>query len=145
MIDLGSASYYSILGVQPDASAAEIREARDRTGKALKEERRSAKDELEKKKIDDRQKEINAAGDVLARPKMREEYDCAHAHLRFFVVRTAAAPIFVEKADRIYVVHRIIKDFLAAKGVDVSPISDIDRDDFSTDETPNVLLDNMLL
>ncbi|MCP4263679.1 MAG: hypothetical protein GY774_40150 [Planctomycetes bacterium] len=144
MIDLGVPSLYSILGVPPDASVIEIREARDRVGKALAEERRLAKDAQEKQKLEDRQKEINAAGEMLIRPDKHEKYDRANAHLRFFVVRITAAPIFVEKADRIYVLHRIIRSFLAAKGVDVSPISDLDRDDFSTDETPNVLLDNLL-
>jgi len=144
MIDLGMQSYYSLLGVSPAASAGEIREARDQKVKELREQQRMAKDSEEKKKLEDRQKEINTAGEKLARPKEREEYDRQNAHLKFFSVRVAAAPMFVEKADRIYVLHRAIREFLAPKGVDLTPLSDIEREDFSADETPIDLLDNLL-
>ncbi len=143
MIDLGMQSYYSLLGVSPAASAGEIREARDRKIKELRERQRIAQGP-EEEKLKDRQKEINAAGETLARPKNREEYDRQNSHLKFFSVRVAAAPLFVEKADRIHVLHRAIREFLAAKSIDLPPLSDIEREDFSADETPIDLLDNLL-
>jgi curved DNA-binding protein CbpA len=143
MIDLGVQSYYSLLGVSPSANAAEIREARDRKIKELRERQRIAKGP-EAENIKARQKEINAAGETLARPKDREKYDRLNSHLKFFSVRVAAAPLFVEKADRMYVLHRAMREFLAAKGVNLQPLSDIEREDFSADETPIDLLDDLI-
>jgi len=143
MIDLGAQSYYTMLGISPGSSGADIRAARDKLIKELKEKERAAPSE-EKKKLEGRQKEINAAGETLARPEKREEYDRANAHLKFFIVRVAAAPLFVEKDDRIYVLHRALRNFLAAKEVDLPPLSDLEREDFSADETPIDLLDNLL-
>ncbi len=143
MIDLGAQSYYAMLGISPSSSGAEVRAARDKLVKELKEKERTVPSE-EKKKIESRQKEINAAGETLARPEEREKYDRANTHLKFFTVRIAAAPLFVEKDDRIYVLHRAIRNFLATKEVDLQPLSDLEREDFSSDETPIDLLDNLL-
>jgi len=144
MIDLGTQSYYSLLGISPSVSVGEIRDARDKMIKNLREKQRGVRDSEEKQKIEARQKEINAAGEALVRHGKREEYDRANAHLKFFTVRVAAVPLFVEKADRIYVLHRAIKNFLTVREVDLPPLSDIDREDFSADETPNELLDNLI-
>lgn len=145
MIDLGAQSYYSTLGISPNASIAEIRVACDRVGKELAEKRRAAASDEEKEKIDERLKHINSAiGETLKRPEKRREYDRANAHLRFFTAQVAAAPIFVDKVERAHVMHRIVKNFLAARGVKLSPLSDVEREDFSNDESPIELLDSLL-
>jgi len=144
MIDLGAESYYSILGVSPDADVDEINKARNQIMVELKRKYRVEQDPQEKQRIEKRQAEISAIGGTLASPEKRSEYDRANAHLRFFTMRVAAAPMFVENADRIYVLHRAIRDHLAKKGVDLAPLSDIDRSDFSADETPIEFLDNLL-
>ncbi|MCI0487093.1 MAG: DnaJ domain-containing protein [Blastocatellia bacterium] len=144
IIDLGAPSYYSTLGLSPIASFDEIRTARDQMIKELRDKQSKAATPEEKQKFIDRQTEINAIGETLARPEKRKEYDRANAHLGFFMVQVAAAPLFMEKADRMHVLHRMIKDFLAARGVELRPLSDMDRDDFSADETPIELLDNLL-
>lgn len=144
MIDLGLPSYYSIIDVSPSASQAEIRDARDRKGKELKEKLNATRDSEERKKIEERLKEINAAGDTLASPERREEYDQNNAHLKYFTMQRVAAPMFFEKTDRLYVLHRAITDFLTAQKVVLPPLSDMEQEDFSVDETPNELLDNLL-
>ena len=144
MIDLGTQSYYSAIDISPNASIAEIRIACDRAGKELAEKLRAAKSDDEREKINSRLKYINSVGETLKRPEKRKEYDRDHAHLRFFTVQVAAAPMFVNKVDRLYVMHRIVKDFLATKGVVLSPLSDVEREDFSDDESPVELLDNLL-
>jgi curved DNA-binding protein CbpA len=144
MIDLGAQSYYSALGISPNASVKEIQVVCDRIGKELLEKRRSASVE-EQEKIDERLKYINSTvGETLRRPEKRKEYDRANAHLRFFTVQVAATPMFVDKVERLHVMHRIIKDFLADKGVALSPLSDVEREDFSTDVTDVALLDSLL-
>lgn len=145
IIDLGAQSYYSALDISPNASIAEIRIACDRAGKELAEKLRAAASDEERKKITDRLKYINSyVGETLKRPETRKEYDRAHAHLRFFTVQVAAAPMFVDKVDRMHVMHRIVKDFLAERGVLLSPLSDVEREDFTGDESPIELLDNLL-
>jgi uncharacterized protein YaaR (DUF327 family) len=143
MIDLEAQSYYAIIGISPSSSIEEIRIARDNMINELKKKERTASAE-EKKKIEARQKEINAAGETLVRPEEREKYDRANAHLKFFTVRIVSAPLFVEKADRIYVLHRAIRNFLVTQNVDLPPLSDLEREDFSADETQIDLLDNLL-
>lgn len=144
IIDLGAQSYYSMFGLSPTASFAEIAAARENLHKELLEKQRQAKTEEEKQKHVKRQAEFSAMGETLGRPEKRKEYDRAHAHLGFFVVQVAAAPLFVDKGERLYVLHRIIRGFLADKGVELQPLSDLDREDFSTDETPVALLDKLL-
>lgn len=145
MIDLGAQSYYSVLGISPNASIAEIRIACDRAGKELAEKLRGAASDEEREKLNGRLKYINSeVGETLKRPEKRKEYDRAHAHLRFFTVQVAAAPLFVDKVDRMHVMHRIVKDFLRAKGLRLSPLSDVEREEFAGDESPVELLDNLL-
>jgi curved DNA-binding protein CbpA len=142
MIDLGVESHYSRLGISPDATAAEIRQARDGLVRQLKEQLRrepGRKDELTK-----RQEEINNLGTELARPAKRAQYDKEHEHLRFFTVRSAAAPMFADPQDRIDVLHRVISARLRAQGVRIRPLSDLDRGDFTADLTPNDLLDELI-
>jgi curved DNA-binding protein CbpA len=144
MIDLGTQSYYSALGISPNASIAEIRIACDRAGKELNEKLRAAASDEEREKINDRLKYINFVGEELKRPEKRKEYDRTNAHLRFFTVQVAAAPMFVDKVDRLHVMHRIIRDSLWEKRVRLSPLSDVEREDLSNDESPVELLDNLL-
>lgn len=143
IVDLGAESYYSFFGLTPDATAEEIRAARDRMFRDVEMQRRTA-DPAEARRLEQKQQEIGAKGDTLARPQKRAEYDRANAHLRLFVVRPAAAPMYLSKADRLFALDRVVRDFLAGAGVDVPPLSDIDRRDFTADYTRNDLLEELL-
>lgn len=142
MIDLGADSLYSLLGVLPDATAAEIRTARDRMVQELRERHR--REPTRRTELEERQKAVNAAGETLARPAKREQYDQEHTHLRYFTIRSAAAPMFVDAGERVDVLYRAIAAHLAERGTPVAPLSDLDRVDFRSDETPNPLLDELL-
>jgi hypothetical protein len=142
MIDLGGESHYTLLGVVPTATTAEIRAARDARVKELRERQRREPDR--RGELMELQKVINAVGEVLARPARRAEYDLKNAHLRFFTIRTAAAPMFVDPMARVAVLHRAIVTHLRAAGVPVQPSSDLERTDFRGDETANALLDELL-
>jgi len=141
MIDLGTESYYTLLGVSPTATAAEIRQARDVLVHGLRE--RQVREPLRRDELEERQKAVNAAGDELVRPVKREQYDRDNAHLRFFTVRRAAAPLFTEPADRVEVLSQAIADHLRRRGAPLRPVSDVDRVDFTADLTPNALLDGL--
>ena len=52
-----------------------------------------------------------------------------------------AVPLFRSSADSVDVVHRAICAHLAAAGVAVPPLSDLDRTDFSADHEFDPLLD----
>jgi curved DNA-binding protein CbpA len=144
MIDLGAESYYSYLGIAPTANAEEIRAARDRMFKEVETRRRATTDKKEIPMLEEKLKEIGQKGDTLARPESRAEYDRTNAHLRFFVIRPAAAPLYVEKADRLFALDRAARQFLAKKGVNVTPLCDLYRTDFAADEEPVELLDRLL-
>jgi curved DNA-binding protein CbpA len=142
MINLGAESYYSILGVAPDATSEEIQTAAEKIVVDLKKRLRS--DPSSKEELMARETKVNSARGTLAGRKKREEYDRANAHLRFFTIRRAAAGMFLERADRIHVLHRAVREHLASRGVSVMPMTDLDRQDFSMDESPNSLLDELL-
>ncbi len=142
MIDLGVESHYSLLGVSPDATAAEIRQARDNLVHQLKLRRR--REPTRKQELVERETLINSIGEELARPAKRARYDKDHEHLRFFTIRSAAAAMFTDPRDRIDVLHRVISAHLRAAGVSVRPLSDLDRVDFTTDVAPNTLLDELI-
>lgn len=142
MIDLGVDSHYSLLGVSPDATAAEIRQARDSLVRELRERQR--REPTRRQELTERQRMINNIGEELARPVKREQYDRDHEHLRFFTIRSATAPMFTDPQDRIDVLHRVISAHLRAAGVPVRPLSDLDRDDFTADVTRNDLLDELI-
>jgi hypothetical protein len=144
IIDLGAESYYSMFSLSPDASPREIRDARDKIGKDLTERILAAKDPIAKKELEERQRTINNAGETLARSEDRAKYDKANAHLRFFLIQNSSALPFFDKSFRIEWLHQVIREFLASKGADLSPLSDLERTDFSGDETPNDLLDALL-
>jgi curved DNA-binding protein CbpA len=139
MIDLGAESFYTVLGVAPTATAAEIRQARDTLVRELRERQR--REPTRRAELEARQKVVNTAGEELARPAKRALYDRDNAHLRFFTVRDAAAGIFTDRADRVEVLYTAISDHLRARGVTLRPRSDLDRDDFTADMTPNSVLD----
>jgi len=142
MIDLGVESHYSLLGVSPDASAAEIRQARDGLIRQLRERQR--REPTRRQELTERQTLINSVSEELARPAKRARYDKDHEHLRFFTIRSSAAAMFTDPRDRIDVLHRVISAHLRAAGVNVRPLSDLDRVDFTTDVTPNDLLDELI-
>lgn len=142
-IDLGTQSYYSILGIAPTATAEEIRVTKDKLILELREKLKLAQTE-EKKQIEDKILEINRIGGELSRPQKRAKYDEEHAHLGFLTLQSAAAGIFVSKSDQLYCLHRILQNFLSEKGVELQPLSDVDREEFLSDETPVALLDDLL-
>lgn len=144
MIDLSTPSHYALLGVAPTASAAEIRKARDDKILALRQQKRQEPDPDRKAELGEREQEINAAAEILARPVRREEYDKEHPDLRLFTVRSAAAPLFADPAHRAALLYQAVTGDLAARGVRVRPPSDLYRTDFSADRTPNHLLDDLI-
>lgn len=142
MVDLGAGSHYALLGVTPTASADEIGTARTRLGHELRE--RIRREPAHRDELEARLKTVNAAGDLLARPAKRTEYDRQNVHLRFLTVRSAAADMFVDPGHRVDVLHRAISAHLDAAGVPLRPLSDLDRADFLADAAPNPLLDRLL-
>jgi curved DNA-binding protein CbpA len=142
MVDLGADSHYALLGVAPTATRDEVRTARDRLVRELKERLRC--EPANRGELEERLKVVNAAGEVLARPAERAKYDRQNAHLRFLTVRNAAAAMFVDAGHRVDVLHRAISAHLDAAGVPLRPLSDLDRTDFLADSTPNPLLDQLL-
>jgi len=142
MIDFDAESHYSVLGVAPTATAKEIGQAHDRLVRELRERQR--REPENRQELEGREKAVNAVGDELKRPARRKQYDKANAHLRFYTVRVAAAPMFTDAADLVAVLHRAIGAQLARENVRLAPVSDLDRADFRADETPNALLDELL-
>ncbi|MBA2696357.1 MAG: DnaJ domain-containing protein [Actinobacteria bacterium] len=144
MIDLGTPSHYALLGVAPTATAAEIRKARDDMVLWLRKEARREQTPERKAELAEREQAVNAAAEVLARPARREEYDQEHPDLQLFTVRSAAAPLFTDPAQRISVLYQALIEHLAGLGARTRPLSDLYRTDFTTDETPNQLLDDLI-
>lgn len=144
MIDLGAQSHYSVLGIAPDAEAKEIRESQNRIIGDLKRQFGMARTE-ERRAIEERLKNINAIGDELSRPATRQAYDARNAHLTFFVVRKAVAPILEDRELRLRWVHKAVRDFLIQKGETMEPLANLERTDFSADFSPNQMLDAILL
>lgn len=142
MIDLDADSHYALLGVAPDAGVEEIRSARDRIVKELKE--RVRREPTNREELERRLKTVNAAGEVLVRPAERSKYDQQNAHLRFFTKRRAAAAMFTDAGHRVDVLHRAISAHLDAAGAPLRPLSDLDRTDFAADLAPSPLLDELL-
>jgi hypothetical protein len=139
MVELDTSSHYSLLGVDPNASFADVRAARDREIKRLRERQR--REPTNRDELVERQKQVNAAGEELARPAQREKYDKQHANLRFLAVRSASAPMFDDAGDRLEALYRAIAGHLRALGVSLPPLSDLDRTDFDDDLTPIPMLD----
>lgn len=142
MVDLTVDSYYSLLGVKPDALPAEVRDARDRKVEDLR--LRQLREPGNRDTYLAEQARINQAAEELARPARREQYDRANPHLRFFTVRAAVAPMFVSVPDRVVALRAAIRDHLDAAGAPLPPASDLDRQDFTADFTRHPLLDEDL-
>ncbi|MCY1139631.1 hypothetical protein OWR29_16650 [Actinoplanes sp. Pm04-4] len=139
MVEIETDSLYSVLGVEPDAPVAEIREARDRLVAQLRAQQR--REPANRDELDARQRSIIEAGEELVRPARREKYDRQNPHLRFFTVRTAAAPMFVSLADRLVALRAAVHAHLEAAGEAPPPSTDLDRHDFTADFSPHPLLD----
>jgi curved DNA-binding protein CbpA len=144
MIDIDVPSHYSLLGVSPAATAAQIRKARDATVLELRTRVRQTVDPEHKAELTEREQAINAAAEVLARPEKREEYDREHPDLRLFTRRVAAAPLFTDPVARVDLLLRSINDHLIRAGAPLRLPSDLYRTDFAQDVTPNSLLDQLL-
>jgi curved DNA-binding protein CbpA len=143
MIDLGTPSHYSVLGVDPEASAKEIRGKVDKLFGELERKRLQARTPEEKRQLEERQKTINQIAGILANPSKRSDYNRDNAHLTFLALRKTAAPALEERAARLRWVHRAIREFLLAQGEDMEPIDDLERSDFTGDFTPNALLEQL--
>jgi curved DNA-binding protein CbpA len=144
MIDPGAESYYSILGVAPDASVDEIRRAKTKLSEELRNKARQTNVKEEKERLEKREAVINDASNVLLRPADREKYDRENAHLRFFMIQPAAPLLYTTPVDRFYVLFRVLREFLAEQGVDLAAWTDTERMEFQADWTPTELLDSLL-
>jgi curved DNA-binding protein CbpA len=144
MIDLGAPSHYSVLGLAPDAGNKEIRIAQAKICGEVERQRQRARED-EKRRLFDRLKNINRIGDELSNPARRKEYDALNAHLTFFLIRKAAAPMLEDRERRLRWVHQAVREFLLRKGEEVAPAGDLERTDFAEDYSPNRMLDDMLL
>lgn len=144
MVDLGAPSYYSILGIQPDASAAEIRAIASKSCGDLERAKHKTANLEEKRRLEDRIVNINRISDELSNVEKRPQYDRRNIHLTFFLVRKAAAPIWQERKLLLRWIHLAVRDFLVTKGETLEPITDLDRSDFTADFTENELLERLL-
>jgi curved DNA-binding protein CbpA len=139
MVELTVDSHYSVLGLKPDAQAAEIREARDRLVNVSRVKQLQEPGNREAHLAE--QARINRAAEELARPARREQYDRDHPYLRFFTVRRVAAPMFTFLPDRVAALRAAIAAHLDAMGSPIAPASELDRRDFTADFTRSPLLD----
>lgn len=145
MIDLGASSYYSILGVPPDADAKEIAYRKNLKFRDLDRKLKNTRNPAEKEALEKQKLELNQIEGKLRNPRGRQEYDRQHVHLTFFVVRRVAAPVFDDARLRLEWIHGAVRDFLRAKGEQVEPVTDLDRSDFTDDYTRNDVLDRLLM
>jgi hypothetical protein len=139
MIDLEVRSHYAVLGVPPDATAGEIRAARDRAIERLRERQR--REPANREQLLEHQKAVNAAGEELARPTRRAQYDLDNPHIAYLTARRLAATLFVERSN-VETILRSIMAHLTEVGIPVAPLSDLDRSDFEADFTAMPLLDH---
>jgi curved DNA-binding protein CbpA len=144
MIDLGALSHYSVLGVSPDADPGEIRKSQSKIAGDLAREFARVRNPEEKRRIQEKQQNINAIGEVLSRADKRAQYDESNVHLTFFQIRKAVAPVLAERELLMRWMHQSIRRFLLEKGELLEPVSDLEREEFSGDYSPNELLDGLL-
>ena len=136
MIDPGADSLFSVLGLSPDATRSDITGAAAKLKVQLNAEKKSTSDPDKLKLLGDREREISDADERLSAPKEREKYDRENTHLRFFTIMPTAAPFYVTPVDRVYVLHRMIRRFLAAKGVELPPLTEVETTGSVSDWTP---------
>jgi hypothetical protein len=139
-IQIDTDSHYAVLGVPPDATPEQITRARDRQVHTLRVRQRN--EPVNRDELVELQRALNAAGEELARPARRREYDAANPHLRYFTVRIAAAPMFVTPVDLMVALRAAVAAHLDEAGAPVPPASDLERADFTGDLTWNALLDD---
>jgi curved DNA-binding protein CbpA len=144
IVELGSQSDYSLLGVSADAPAKDIRDSvRNISGDLLRQHQKARTPE-EKVRIEEKLKKINDIEGRLMNAERRARYDSQNVHLTFFTVRRSAAPVWGERWLMLQWMHEAIRSSLEARGESVAPLSDLDRTDFTADFTQNELLDQML-
>ena len=85
MIDLGAPSFYSLLGLPPDADASSIRAGQTRKAAELSRARDKTSDPTDKRRLEEQLITVNGIGDTLANPQRREVYNARNAHLTFFI------------------------------------------------------------
>ncbi|WP_328473295.1 J domain-containing protein [Actinoplanes sp. NBC_00393] len=139
-VELDTDSLYAVLGISPDATQEQINRARDTGVHELRLRQRN--EPVNRDELIRLQKILNAAGEELARPARRREYDAANPHLRLFSVRTAAAPMFRDPVDQIVALRRAITRHLDEAGAPPPAASDLERRDFTADMTWHPLLDD---
>jgi curved DNA-binding protein CbpA len=144
MVDLGAPSYYSVLGIMPDADVREIRAIASKTCGDLERAKHRTSSPEEKRRLEERMVNINKISDELSDGIKRSQYDRRNVHLTFFLVRKAAAPIWQERKLLLRWLHLAVRDFLQTKGEALAPLTDLDRSDFTADFTENDLLERLL-
>lgn len=145
MIDLSMPSHYSNLGISPDVDGSEIRASLNHRYGDLERQRLKARNPDEKRQLAEQQKMLNRIGDLLSNPTERKKYDQENAHLTFFLIQEAGAEPLVNKAARVEWLHGVLHSFLARRGESVSPVTDLERTDFTADFTENERLDTLLV
>ncbi len=144
MVDLGAQSHYSVLGLAPGATAAEIRASLSKVFGELERQRQKARSPEEERNLIERQMNLNKIGDLLTHSEKRASYDNINAHLTFFQIRKAVTPVWDERELLLRWMHRTVREFLITKGEMVQPISDLERTDFSADFTENDIVEGLL-
>jgi len=144
MVDLGMSSYYSVLGVSPDADVAVIRAAAATIYGDLERARLKTISPEEKRNLEGRKVNINSIRDALSNATQRSLYDRGNAHLTFFQVRKAAAPVWLERGLLLRWMHKAVREFLQEKGETIEPLTDLERSDFTADFTANEWLERLL-
>jgi hypothetical protein len=149
------ASLYAELGVTPEASADEIREAKSEASAALDAERAALDRELRGlAETDGRAREIQRAlGEIERRlvklnqitidnPEERQRYDREHPPFGLLKLDDPSLDGFVESRTALTLVRRELSRFFAERNEDVFHPSDLHREDFTADITPHPLLDH---
>ncbi len=117
-------THYTRLGIGPEATPDEIREALNRYTKRI--------DEQEREK---------AHAVQLDREEDRAAYDAQHPPLELLRLDPTWAGFFEDRMESLVVLRRDVEEFLARQNVTVHRPSDLTRSDFTDDFTYSPLLD----
>jgi hypothetical protein len=164
---IGDTARYAQLGVSPDALADEIREAKAEASVALDAGRAALDRELKqleaaapaapapaaadadprchdlRRRLEDvERRKIRLNQITIDNPEARQQHDREHPPLGLLKIEDAARDAFVENRTAITLLRRELSRFLAARGEEVFHPSDLHRDNFTADMTPNPLLDD---
>lgn len=123
------ATHYTLLGIAPEATTAEIRAAAATHVARLKESGASEEAIAE------------ANGLNLESNKFRAAYDAQHPPLPLMRLESTWDPVFDDRATCLAALRRELEAFLRDKGETVHHPDDTTRTDFTTDFTPTPLLD----